>query len=391
MTNDLSYDQRMQRICRSLSHAGYTVILTGFLKPGSVPLTEQPYAQKRLKLRFTKGKLFYLEYNFRLFWYLLKTKPDGVISIDLDTLGAGFLASRWLKKPLIFDAHEFFSELPEVVSRPLIRCFWGGLERLLCPRVIHNYTVSRSVARVMGERYGRHYEVFPNYPRLDATVEPPAEKPFSGEKPFVLYQGALNQGRGLEQAIEAFRELPISLHIAGGGDISEELRAQAGTPEQTGQVKFLGYLTPEQLRQYTARAWIGLNLLENRGLSYFYSLSNKFFDYLHAGIPQIAMDFPEYRAINDQTEVAVLIASPDPALISRAINALLEDPVSYEQLRQNCFGARRLYCWENVEPDLLAFYQKIFFDTPSGKQQLQNKFPSASAINALEPKNSGQP
>ena len=355
VTNDLSYDQRMQRICRTLSRAGYHVTLVGFNRPNSRELSNEPYEQIRLDLRITRGKLFYLEYNFRLFQFFLKRPIDVLISIDLDTLSAGYLASQRKKIPLVLDAHEFYSELPEVVSRPLIRTFWGQLERWLCPRVSFNYTVSYSIAQAMHERYHQNYEVFPNYPNRTQRVA----LSDSAAKSFVLYQGALNQGRGLEQAIRAFEGLDIQLHIAGEGDLSEPLRDLASSSPAADKIKFLGYLEPDNLRRYTQKAWLGINLLENRGLSYYYSLSNKFFDYLHAGIPQISMDFPEYRRINDQLEVAILLPEPDPVLIRKAIESLQNDPERYTRMQANCLLAQERFCWEAIEPDLLSFYQHL--------------------------------
>lgn len=364
VTNDLSYDQRMQRIAGTLSAAGYAVTLVGFEKPHSIPLRDAPYRQIRLRPRFTRGKLFYLEYNHLLYHYLLREKPDLIGSIDLDTLSAGYRASRKLDVPLVFDAHEYFSELPEVVSRPLIHRFWSGLENFLCRKVEYNYTVSHTIAQAMGARYGRSYTVFPNLPRRHQSSGQEPEG-YKKTQPFVLYQGALNQGRGLEQAIDAFASLPLELHIAGEGDLSAALRQRAEQSVSRDNIRFLGYLEPEHLRTYTPGAWLGLNLLENRGLSYYYSLSNKFFDYLHAGVPQICMDFPEYRRINAEIEVAVLLPELNPEKLATAVRDLQSDPVRYERLRSNCLLARERYCWEAIEPEIVRFYSRIVPPTSS--------------------------
>jgi len=381
VTNDLSYDQRMQRICRTLSEAGYDVTLVGFERPRSAALTAQPYRQERLKLRYTRGKFFYIEYNWRLYRHLRRLRPDGICSIDLDTLSAGYFAARALRVPLVFDAHEYYSELPEVVSRPLVHRFWRTLEAWLCPRVMHNYTVSESVAQALSARYGQPYAVFPNYPRrgqegakavsgegpcgsgqLPGSEQPrPGSGPLPGStQPFVLYQGALNLGRGLEAAIESFQHLPLPLLVAGEGDLSTELRALARNQPQPEQTRFLGYVEPAALRALTAQAWLGLNLLDDQCLSYRYSLSNKFFDYVQACVPQLAMDFPEYRRLNAQHEVAVLLPDARPETVRSAVTDLLNDPARYERLRQACCQAREAWVWESLEGELLAFYAQVF-------------------------------
>src|SRR5688572_26752370 len=115
VTNDLTYDQRMQRICRSLSAWGYDVELIGRERELSVPLSSETFRQTRLNCFFSKGKLFYLEYNLRLLFYLLFTRFDAVCAIDLDTIVPVFIIGKLKGAKLIYDAHEYFTEVPEVV------------------------------------------------------------------------------------------------------------------------------------------------------------------------------------------------------------------------------------------------------------------------------------
>ena len=86
VSNDLTYDQRMIRICSTLAAAGYEVLLVGRELPGSRQLVAQPFSQKRMQLCFKKGKFFYLELNLRLLIGLLFSKFDIVYAVDLDTL-----------------------------------------------------------------------------------------------------------------------------------------------------------------------------------------------------------------------------------------------------------------------------------------------------------------
>ena len=86
VTTDLTYDQRMIRICSSLAVAGYQVVLVGRKLKSSLPLVEKPYSTKRILCFFEKGKLFYAEYNIRLFFFLLFKKMDCICAIDLDTI-----------------------------------------------------------------------------------------------------------------------------------------------------------------------------------------------------------------------------------------------------------------------------------------------------------------
>ncbi|MGB3617461.1 MAG: glycosyltransferase, partial [Catalinimonas sp.] len=121
VTTDLTYDQRMQRICRTLAGAGYDVHLVGRRRPHSRPLREEPYRQTRLPGRFERGKLFYLEFNIRLFFWLLLRRADAVCGIDLDTAGPAWAVARLKRVPFVYDAHEYFTEMEEVVRRPAVR------------------------------------------------------------------------------------------------------------------------------------------------------------------------------------------------------------------------------------------------------------------------------
>src|SRR5690606_13145976 len=133
VTNDLTYDQRMQRICRSLSNAGHSVVLVGRKRKHSPPLKSEPYRQYRLRCLGEKGFLFYASYNIRLFFFLWKRRMDGICAIDLDTIIPCLLASRLKKVERIYDAHELFCEMKEIVSRPTMYLFWKWIERSTVP------------------------------------------------------------------------------------------------------------------------------------------------------------------------------------------------------------------------------------------------------------------
>ena len=72
-----------------------------------------------MNMLFKKGPLFYAEYNLRLFFLLLLTKADVLVANDLDTLPAVFLASRIRRLPVVYDSHEYFTEVPELVGRKI--------------------------------------------------------------------------------------------------------------------------------------------------------------------------------------------------------------------------------------------------------------------------------
>jgi len=356
VTNDLNYDQRMIRICSSLAKKGFDVTLIGRLKKNSQPTVNQPFKQVRFSLFFEKGPLFYIEMNIRLFFYLLK-KADVVCSIDLDTLPAGYWAARLSKKKLIYDAHEYFTEVPELVNRPKIQKIWLWIEKTFVPKVDAAYTVCESLKTIFIEKYNKPFEVIRNVP-FENKNEP--NLVLQKEKKIILYQGALNDGRGLEEMILAMKHLKdYEFWLAGEGDLSNYLREQSAKNEVGNRVKFLGMILPQNLPELTKQADVGLNLLENKGLNYYYSLANKTFDYIQAGIPALHMDFPEYKLINDKYQIGVLLENLEVKTLVNAIEQIFKSPKHYSTLKANCKTAAKELTWENEEKKLIEFYKNL--------------------------------
>jgi glycosyltransferase involved in cell wall biosynthesis len=353
VTNDLVYDQRMIRICTSLAGAGYAVLLVGRQYRSSPPLKQQPFAQKRLSCFFRKGKLFYIEYNLRLFFFLLPKKAYLLCAIDLDTILPVLYASKIKGTKRIYDAHELFTEMKEVVSRPLIYRFWKWVAQHAVPQFRVGYTVNKPIRDLLHQEYGVDYAVVRNVPVLAENIPP--QKPL----PFILYQGAVNEGRSFETLIPAFQWINMPLHIYGDGNFMDEAKTlvqQYGLKEK---VVFKGKKELGELRAVTASATLGITLFENKGLSNYYSLANRFFDYMHAGIPQLCVAYPAYKEINDRHEVAVLIHDLSPQSIAENINRILSDEALLQRLRNNCQKARKEHNWQEEEKILLHIYQKI--------------------------------
>ncbi|MFN8323815.1 MAG: glycosyltransferase [Chitinophagales bacterium] len=354
VTNDLTYDQRMQKIGRSLCAAGFEVELVGRIRNYSKPLTEEPFKQTRLRCFIHKGKLFYIEYNLRLLIYLLFCKTEAICAVDLDTIVPVFIAG-WLKRvKLIYDAHEYFTEVPEVIHRKRVQQVWQWVEKTFVPKFHLAYTVSPAIARLFSDKYHTPFHVIMNVPvwKEKAIGE-------NSHSNYILYQGALNEGRGIEHLLKAMQQIDARLLLAGEGDLSQHLRELAIQLKVEDKVEFLGYVKPDELRTITARATIGINLLENRGLSYYYSLSNKFFDYIHAQVPQICIDFPEYRELNRKFGVALLAKDCSVSEIKMLVERLMTDKSLYADLQKKCEVCARTLNWQQEEQKLTALYHEL--------------------------------
>lgn len=354
VTNDLNYDQRMQRISSTLADNRYKVTLVGFNKKNSQPVINQNFDQQRITVLFKKGKLFFIEYNIRLFFWLLFRNFDIYGAIDLDTVMPVFINAKLKGKICVYDAHEFYEELPELVDRPVIQKFWKTVAKIFLSRIKNNYTVSQSIADALSDKYKQPYSVIRNVPILQKESSEQHAKQNQ-----ILYQGALNKGRGLEELIDAMEMINADLIIAGEGDLSNEIRAFAAGKNYSHRIHFTGLLSPEALKEKTLQAKVGVNLVAHLGLSYYYSLSNKFFDYIQAGIPQVTMDFPEYRLINSKYNIAILIDSLSAEKIAEAVNALLNNTTLYNTLSENTESAKQELNWSNEQKKLLEFYKHV--------------------------------
>jgi len=353
VTNDLSYDQRMQRICSSLFSQGYQVLLVGRKRKHSLLLKEEGFSQKRLRCLFDKGLLFYAEYNLRLLFFLLFVPTDAFCAIDIDTILPCWIASVVRRKKRVYDAHELFTEQKEIVTRKKVQRFWLFIERFCVPRFEHGYTVNYFIKEELGRRYGVNYGIIRNLPRYNATI-PAIQQP-----PFIIYQGAVNEGRSFETLIPAMQKVNATLVICGEGNYYEQTKALVKQYALTDKVKLKGYVMPTDLRQLTPQAIFGITLFEATGLNQYYSLSNRFFDYMMAGIPQVCVNYPEYAMINNEFEIALLIEDTAVQTIADALNLLLEDAALYNKLQQNAIKARNTLNWEQEGMILNAFWQKI--------------------------------
>ncbi|BDS11257.1 glycosyltransferase [Aureispira anguillae] len=358
VTNDLTYDQRMIRIGTSLATAGYEVWLIGRHRSNSKALKQQAFQQKRLSCFFNKGKFFYLEYNIRLFFFLLWNRFDAVCSIDLDTILAGYYASKLKRKICIYDAHEYFTEVPEVVQRPTTKRIWEWVAQHTIPKLEHAYTVCESLQKVFKERYHTNFEVIRNVPFQQNN----SPQPLPFQQPFILlYQGVLNDGRGLEEMIAAMQDLEgVEFWLAGEGDCSQALRALTQQLGLNNRVKFLGYVQPHELTEITKKVHLGINLLQNKGLNYYYSLANKFFDYIQAQKPSLNMNFPEYATIIQRFPVGLLLDNLERKTIVECIQNLVNSPDLYYDLQEHCKIAAQEFIWEKEELKLIQFYHNIW-------------------------------
>ena len=364
VTNDLTTDQRVDRTCHTLVTCGYDVMLAGRNLKHSLPLASRSYRMHRMRLLFNKGPLFYAEYNIRLFLYLLAHKSDLIVSNDLDTLLASFLASR-IKNflPLsrgrighLHDCHEYFRGMPELSGRKRTTRIWKWLEDRIFPKLKHVIAVNDSIAKLYHEDYGNEIVVIRNVPfrKQKGKMKPKEELGIEPHQKVIIYQGAVNIDRGLEEVIQAMKYLrsDAKLIIAGIGDIYESLKELVNHEKVPGKVILTGQIPFQDLHAYTLMADIGLSIEKDVSLNYHYCLPNKFLDYIQANVPVLISQFPEMKAILDNYFIGEILENHDPKHIAEKIDSMLMNETRLIVFRENLQQAAEDLCWENEEPKL---------------------------------------
>lgn len=362
VTNDLSTDNRVHRTCMVLHELGYEVLLVGRSLPGSLPL-ERPYGTKRMRLLFRKGALFYAEYNLRLFLLLLFARYRLVVANDLDTLLASFMANRLRGNHLVYDSHEFYTEVPELVGRPAVRRVWLAIERWVFPKLEHVITVNDSIADAYAARYGKRPAVVRNIPmpRELGPLPSRGELGLPTDRFVLILQGSgINVQRGGEEAVEAMRELPdCLLLLVGGGDAWPVLERSVKDFHIEDRVRMLPRMPYERMMQYTRCADLGLSLDKDTNLNYRFSLPNKLFDYFRASIPVLVSDLPEVAGIVRRYDAGVVIDAVRASVIVRAVRDVQADPGRRQTLRRNAIFAAASLDGSREQDALKAVFQRI--------------------------------
>lgn len=355
VTNDLVSDNRVHKVCTTLLQMGFDVLLVGRKLPHSTDIRRN-YSTRRMWLIFKKGACFYAEYNFRLFLLLLFAKCDILLSNDLDSLTANYLASTIRNKPLVYDSHEYFTEVPELVGRSRIQKIWESIEEMILPKIKYAYTVCDSIAGVYHQKYGTDFKVVRNLPKANKLV---AEKT-ENETKIILYQGAVNVARGLKQAILAMKWIEgAKLIIAGDGDIKTQLEELVKSERLENKVRFTGRLPLEELNKLTIQADLGLSIEEDFGLNYRFALPNKLFDYIQAQVPVLVTNLPEMSAIVTQYNIGAITDSLEPSLLAENIKESLFNQEKRNQWKENLPAAAEELVWENEEKGLIEIYRPL--------------------------------
>lgn len=361
VTNDLVTDQRVHKVCTFLHENDFKVLLIGRKKRNSIAMDGRAYATKRLMLLFEKGIGFYLEYHIRLFLFLLFSRCSHILSNDLDTLLPAFLAKKIkINCTLIYDSHEYFTEVPELIAHPTKKKIWESVERFVFPKLKHVYTVNSSIALKYSKKYKVKVDVVRNLaPKWNPkSIKSKAELGIPENKKLLIVQGAgINVDRGIEELVMAMQHTKnIFLMVVGDGDVLPLLKASVKELGLKDKIGFYPKCPYQEMMQYTFHADLGLTLDKNTNLNYLFSLPNKVFDYIQANTPILATNLVEVAKIVTKNNVGTIISSHQPRLLANDIIAAISNEKQIEIWKQNCSIAAEKYAWEKETEILKQIY-----------------------------------
>jgi glycosyltransferase involved in cell wall biosynthesis len=365
-------DARVTKEAKTLCDAGHKIIVIALKSHDTLEFEKRfnfEISRINISTRYLlpKGQIFfffkYLEFVFQVVIKLLKMKIDLYHAHDLETLPIAYIISKIKRRPIIYDSHELYIDVDK--HHPIARKVWYIVEKLLVKKIktIIFTTVSRG--RVFSHRYGVSLpKIIMNCQYLNFQSKTNVLREqlhISNNNKILIYQGKIAPSRGIDILIETMKYLEnIVLVVIGPGNYKESLQKKIDTHKKRDKIYILDPVPWATLASVTASADLGVFLLQNVSLQYYYALSNKIFEYLSAGLPVVFSDFPEMRKLIVENEVGFVVDETNPKTVAEAINTILSNKSLYNKMSKN---AKRIvtekYNWEIEGQKLLDIYNNL--------------------------------
>lgn len=357
--SDVVTDQRVQKECDTLQKMGFDITIVGRKSKRDFELDSFPFKMIRFRQFFHRGPLMYLEFNSRLLFYLLFTKTDLLWSNDLDTLLPNYLVSRLKSKILIYDSHELFVAS---VHKRFSKKVWQILEDFLFPKMKNVITVNESIKKIYENKYRVFITVIRNVPFRFIPAGNTQKLLPSGKINLVMQGMGINEHRGAEEAVMMMEYLPqtYNLFFIGSGTVLPRLKKMVTEMQLESKVHFIDPMPYLKMMEYTKEGFIGL-ILEKTDVSgeHLYSLPNRLFDYIQAGLPILTSKAVEIVSILNDYQIGTTVDAVEPKTIAAKILEISADTKSYELWKQNMKAAADNLNWENEENILVGFMSHL--------------------------------
>ena len=371
--NQFTHDTRVMKEAQTLQASGYQVTVNALWAPGLPFFETLPEGIRVIRFRqrtrenLSLPLLAWIELISKLTPALLKQEPSICHAHDLNGLIAIFLGSRLTNSKIVYDSHEFEigRQLYNQEKKNWRRYMKAWMEKWLIHRTENVITVSNTIASELARiNHIPKPLVVRNVPKFFEFPTAGLLRSAAGwgeDCPIILYQGGLVKGRGIEYLMQGVAKVPeVYLAILGDGPMERNIASLAKDLAIENRLYKPGKVALNSLLEYTRDGTIGTCLYENTCLNNYYSLPNKLFEYLMAGVPVLASDFPDLRQVTLGAEAGCVVDPSNPQEIADTLRTMLSDRAKLAEMAAN---ARRValesYNWEKESQKLLALYNEI--------------------------------
>ncbi|MGL5353173.1 MAG: glycosyltransferase [Clostridium sp.] len=316
---------------------------------------------------FSKSRSFLVKTHIFLQMVItgLKFNSDFYHSNDLNTLPQGIICSKILRRRiLIYDSHEVQTS----------RTGYGKqvyyIERILIKFIDKMIMTNETRAKYVQNLYKIEMpEVVQNYPFYsgDESIKNKYDLykilEIERDKPILLYQGGMQQGRGLDKIVEAIDKFNNGVTVfIGDGKLKPTIVNMVKERNLEEKVRFIDKVPVDELKYYTANAYLGFQVLNNVCFNHYSACSNKLYEYIMSEVPVVACSFPEIKRVVDESKIGICIDSHSESEIARAVNELLENKKLHEKYKKNCIRAKEKYNWNNEKKQFAKIYNNLLIN-----------------------------
>ncbi len=283
-------------------------------------------------------------------------------SNDLNTIPQGYICSRIKRKPLVYDSHEV--QTSRTGYNPKITKFFEGFfvkrvdEMIMTTHTRANYT--KDLYNINKPKVIHNYPFYSGKESISKKKDIHEICDIDRNEPILLYQGGIQSGRGLENIVKSIPMIKRGVVVfIGDGRIKPQIKKLVSDMGLNDRVRFIDKVPVDELKYYTASAYLGFQVLNNVCFNHYSALSNKLFEYIMGEVPVVACDFPEIKKVVTESNIGVCVDSSSPKSIAEAVNLLLNDHVLYSKLKLNCKDAKENYNWSNEKNKFIEIYDNI--------------------------------
>lgn len=304
----------------------------------------------------------YLEFTIRTLQLAHKSNSKAINAHSLSVLPIAYIFKLLSKSYLIYDTHELETERNGLsgVKKKLSKV----IEKVLINYTDLNFVVSESIA----DWYDTTYKIS----RPTVVLNTPKTRSLknnnvfreqlniSSDQVIFLYQGGLTTGRGIEKLLNAFKARTDSkcvIVFMGYGFLSENIKKASNDFDN---IYYFPAVHPNVLLEYTSSADVGISLIENNCLSYYYCMPNKLFEYAMAGLPVLVSNMKDMSELVIKNDMGTVISNFTPAGINKDLDGFLKKDLT--QMKENAYRIAIENTWDIQEKKMVSAYKNMLDD-----------------------------